>query len=343
MAGSLTLRRARGYSYAMSSGCSVSPPLAGPCAGRLRRRLALLVLAFLLATTSGCSLRKLAVNTMADALAGSGTTFANDEDPELIRDALPFALKTMETLIGEAPENTGLLLSACQGFVLYAVGFVDFEADRLEATSYRQAKHQHERALKLALRARGYCFRALDLTFPGASEALIRGTEGVLAKARPEHVKLLYWTAGAWGSTIAAGLDRPELVADLPAVRVLLERALELDPGYDRGALHDAMMMLEIAEIDSGVGSIERAGEHYQRALELNGGTRAGTYVVWASSVSVREQNRQEFEDLLEKALAVDPAADPEGLLANVIQQDRARWLLDQADELFLDDLEQEE
>ena len=311
-------------------------PVAG---GRLRRRR-VLWLAVALAVTTGCSLRQMAIKTLADALAGSGTAFASDEDPELIRDALPFALKTLETLLGEAPENTGLLLSACQGFVLYSAGFVELEAERLEVTSYRQSKRQRERALKLYLRARGYCFRSLDLTFPGTSEALVRGTEGALDGARSEHVPLLYWTAAAWGSTISAGLDQPELVADLPAVRALLERALELDSDYDRGTLHDAMMLLELAEIDSGVGSLERAGEHYRRALELNGGTRAGTYVAWASSVSVREQDREEFERLLEQALAVDTDLEPEARLANLIQQDRARWLLDQAGELFLDDLD---
>ncbi len=307
-------------------------------------RLALaLALALLLAATSGCSLRQMAINTLADALAGSSSAFATDEDPELIRDALPFALKTIETLLAESPENTGLLISACQGFVLYGAGFVELEADRLEATSYRQAKRQHERALKLYLRARGYCFRALELTLPGASGALIRTEEGALAGARAEDVRLLYWTAASWGTAIVAGLDRPELVADLPAVRALLERALELEPDYDRGALHDAMMLLEFAEIASGVGSLERAREHYERALELHGGARAGTYVAWADSVSVQQQDREEFERLLEQALAVDLDRDPESRLANLIQQDRARWLLSQAGDLFLDDLEEEE
>ncbi len=306
-------------------------------AAAVRRLVPALALALLLGATSGCSLRQMAINTLADALAGSSSAFATDEDPELISGALPFALKTIETLLAEAPENTGLLVSACQGFVLYGAGFVELEAERLEATSYRQAKHQHERALKLYLRARGYCFRALDLTFPGASGALIRLDDDALAGAGPDHVRLLYWTAASWGSAIAAGLDRPELVADLPAVRALLERALDLDPGYDRGALHDAMVLLEFAEIDSGVGSLERAREHYERALEMNGGRRAGTYVAWASAVSVKEQNREEFERLLEQALAVDPDGDPDSRLANVIQQDRARWLLDQTDDLFLE------
>lgn len=313
-------------------------------AGRLRQRSASIGLALLLIATSGCSVRKLAVNTLADALAGStSSTFATDEDPELIRDALPFALKTLETLLGEVPENTGLLLSTCQGFLLYGTGFVQLEADRLEATSYRQAKRQYERALKLYLRARGYCLRALDLTFPGASEALIRGTAGALGKTRSEHVPLLYWTAASWGAAIAAGLDRPELVADLPAVRALLERAFELEPDYDHGVLHDGMMLLEYAELDSGRGSLERAREHFERAVELSNGTRATSYVTWASLVSVREQNRREFVALLEKALAIDPDGNLDHRLSNLIQQDRARWLLDQADDLFLDPLEEEE
>ena len=310
--------------------------------GRLRLRSASIGLALLLIANFGCSVRKLAVNTLADALSGStSSTFATDEDPELIRDALPFALKTLETLLGEVPENTGLLLSTCQGFLLYGTGFVQLEADRLEATSYRQAKRQHERALKLYLRARGYCFRALDLTFPGASEELVRGAAGTLGKARREHVPLLYWTAASWGAAIAAGLDQPELVADLPAVRTLLERAFELEPDYDDGALHDGMMLLEFAELDSGRGSLERAREHFERAVELGGGARAATYVTWASLVSVREQDRREFVSLLEKALAIDPDSNLDHRLSNLIQQDRARWLLDQADELFLDALEE--
>ncbi len=307
---------------------------------RRQRWLTSLGLASLLVAMSGCSLRQMAINTLADALAESSPSFVRDEDPELIRDALPFALKTIEMLLGETPDNTGLLISACQGFELYSLGFIEFEADRLEMTDYRQAKRQYQRALKLYLRARGYCFRALDLTLPGAHEALIRGDRGALADARPEHVRLLYWTAASWGSAIAAGLDRPELVADLPAVRVVLERALELDPDYERGVIHDAMVLMEFAQIDSGIGSLERARKHFRRALELGEGERVGTYVTWANTIAVREQNREEFTRLLEKALAIDASLDADQQLINIIQQERASWLLDQADELFLDDLE---
>jgi predicted anti-sigma-YlaC factor YlaD len=38
----------------------------------------------------------------------------------------------------------------------------------------------------------------------------------------------------------------------------------------------------------------------------------------------------------LEKALAVDPDADPGNRLANLVAQRRARWLLKHIDDLFL-------
>src|SRR5258708_26203232 len=51
----------------------------------------------------GCSPKRVALNTLADAFSstGQGGAFASDDDPELVRDAVPLALKTME-----APAHT---------------------------------------------------------------------------------------------------------------------------------------------------------------------------------------------------------------------------------------------
>ena len=48
-------------------------------------------------------------------------------------------------------------------------------------------------------------------------------------------------------------------------------------------------------------------------------------------------QNAVEFRWLLEKALEVDPDADLDNRLANLVAQRRARWLLKHIDELFLE------
>ncbi len=128
------------------------------------RFASLFALALLL---SGCSIRSMAVNKVGDALAETGTNFASDEDPELVGDAIPFGLKTMEGLLESSPKHEGLLLAASSGFVQYAYGWVQMEGDMVEAKDLARATELRERARKLYLRARGYGLRGLEVDFPG--------------------------------------------------------------------------------------------------------------------------------------------------------------------------------
>ncbi|MEE8138164.1 MAG: TRAP transporter TatT component family protein, partial [Thermoanaerobaculia bacterium] len=287
-----------------------------------------LVAGGLLLASAGCSIRSLAINALAKSLAASGDVFASDEDPELVRDATPFALKTMETLLAEKPKHKGLLLSACRGFAQYAYAFVETEAEELEEVDYAAASREYGRALKLYLRARDYCLRSLELESPGIRGRLESFPEAAVVELDEELVPLLFWTGASWGGAISLGQDRPEIVVDLPAVRALIGRVFELDEAYDRGAVHGAMIVVEALPEAMG-GSPERARHHFQRAVELSGGLDAGPYVILAESVSVAAQDWREFESLLEQALAIDPDGEPGLRLANTIAQRRARRLLD--------------
>ena len=131
------------------------------------------------------------------------------------------------------------------------------------------------RALKMYLRARNYCLRAMEVRFPGIQPSLSKDPAAALAKARKSDVPLLYWTAASWGSAIALGLDRPELVADMPAVRALAERAIALDETWAKGALHEMFISLDSLSPALG-GSPERARAHFKRAVELQNGAAAG-------------------------------------------------------------------
>ncbi len=62
----------------------------------------------------------------------------------------------------------------------------------------------------------------------------------------------------------------------------------------------------------------------------------AGPYVSLATGVSPsRKGDRAEFEKLLQQALAIDPEKKKSVRLVNLIQQRRAKALLDRIDELF--------
>ena len=71
-------------------------------------------------------------------------------------------------------------------------------------------------------------------------------------------------------------------------------------------------------------------------AMALSGGHQAAPLVALAEAVSVQRQDVQQFESLLNQALAIDPEAKPEWRLVNLAMQRRAKWLLGRTDKLFL-------
>jgi len=287
--------------------------------------------------TAGCSINHFAANKLGDALAASGTTFASDDDPELVAAAVPFSLKLMESLLAESPEHRGLLLAAASGFTQYAYAFVQQDAEELEDRDLARAGELRTRARKLYLRARDYGLRGLETTHPRFAQQLRADARAAARTATVADVPLLYWTAASWGAAIALSKDDPDVVADQGLVEALIDRALELDERFDDGAIHSFLISYELVRQGAHGDPNARARAHFDRAVSLTGGQLAGPYVALAEGVSVGRQDRGEFESLLHQALAIDPNARPEWRLANLVVQRRARWLLSRADQLFVD------
>jgi predicted anti-sigma-YlaC factor YlaD len=299
--------------------------------------LRLVIAGGLLAVLAGCSsVEKVATNRLGDALASSGTTFASDNDPELIRDAAPFSLKLMESVLAENPNHAGLLAAASSGFTQYAYAFVQQDADEVEATDVATASAGRVRARNLYLRGRDYGLRGLDVAHPGFTTDLRSNPRRAVAVCRKEDVRLLYWTAASWAGAIAATKDNASLIADLPQVSALIDRALGLDEAYDAGTLHTFLITYEMSRSEAGGNPVARATAHFERAVALSGGHQAGPYVSYAEAVCVQQQDRAQFEKLLNQALTINVDDHPEYRLVNLVMQRRARWLLDRTDELFL-------
>jgi predicted anti-sigma-YlaC factor YlaD len=285
---------------------------------------------------NGCSVRQFALHKLGDALSHSGTAFASDDDPDLIKDAAPFSLKLMESLLAETPQHTGLLTAAASGFTQYAYAFVQQEADEMEARDLAAAGALRNRARRLYLRARNYGLRGLEVMHPGFEKALRENPKKAALIARKADVPLLYWTAAAWGSAITLSKDNPDLIADLPSVEALIDRALQLDEAFDAGGLHSFLIAYEAARQGAQGEAEARSRKHFARALELSQGLQAAPMVSLAETVSVKNQNVAEFKALLNRALAIDTNTKPEWRLVNLVMQRRAAWLLSRLDELFL-------
>ena len=307
----------------------------------IRQLLVSLSVLAILAATSGCSLRSYAINMVGDALASGDSVYETDDDIELVGGALPFGLKLTESLLAQSPDHPGLLLTACRGFTMYSYAFVDYEAELLNEQDLDRARAMRQRARRLYLRGARYGFRALERNYPGLEQALTTNPAAAVARIRPDHrtrdVPILYWTAAGLGLAISASLDDATLLARLPEVEALLDRALALDEAWDAGALHEFKVSLAGAQPGSSGGK-EAIATHYARALELSKGMSAGLFVAYAEAISLPAQDKTEFRTMLERALAIDPDRQPRDRLATLVSQRRARWLLGRIDDLILTD-----
>jgi TRAP transporter T-component len=290
-----------------------------------------------LALLSGGACRATATRVVANAISSSETSvYAQDGDPELVRAAVPFGLKTMEGLLADQPQHPGLLTALASGFTQYGYAFVQADADEAEMNGKSAAARAlRERAKKLFLRARDYGLRGLELHHQGLGEKLrsARDLEPALAPLKKEDLPLVYWTAASWALAIAAAKEDMALVAELPVPGALMQRALAIDEAWDEGAIHEFLVTWEAAQ--GGAHGLTRAKEHFDRAVALSKGKKLGVLVSYAEVVSVARQDRAEFTNLLQQVIHADLDADVPHRLANVLAQRRAKLLLAHAEDLF--------
>ncbi|MBW2369166.1 MAG: TRAP transporter TatT component family protein [Deltaproteobacteria bacterium] len=286
--------------------------------------------------TLSCSVNKIAVNSLANALSKGGiNAFAMDEDPELIGEAMPTTLKVMELLIQSAPDNQAILVAAASGFVQYSHAYVLRQAEALDSVDLASARKGRKRAKRLFLRARNYGLKALEVAYPGFSVSLALDPVKALEQINKADVPALYWTGAAWGSAISVSKDDMALLGDIGIVRAMMQKALSLDESWSNGAIHEFFILFSTASPDADANSIEQAQDHFNRAMELNGGKSISPVVSLAESVCVIQQDRERFVVMLNDALDFNVDTWAEYRLSNILAQRKASYLLRKIDDLF--------
>jgi predicted anti-sigma-YlaC factor YlaD len=303
---------------------------------------------------ASCSINKLAINAVSDALTGndSGAIFTGDSDPELIGQALPFAIKLYEALLAQNPRHEGLIVTSGSLFVMYANAFVQGPAERLDSILVDERYAALARAKRLYLRGAAILERGLALRFPGWEAAAredaflkdaeagvwgVAAAEKLLSRASKQDAALLYWATAALLSAYSVDNLDFELGMRIPLCTDMIARAYELDPDFGGGTLDDFYVLFYASVPEGRGGNPEKAKTHFERALQKSGGRLAGPYVSWAKAVCVPRQDYADFRRNLEAALAVDLDADPANRLVNILAQQNARWLLENAAAFFLE------
>jgi predicted anti-sigma-YlaC factor YlaD len=286
-----------------------------------------------------CGCANLISNKLADTLSAPGKSYARDDDPDLVRAAVPVILKTMEQVHESVPKHVALSQALAQTCTSFAVAFVGDDADRLAEKDMALARFVYQREKRLALRGFRYGLEGLEVVLPGSRTIFETASrddrDRILKNAQKKDVGLLYWTAAALGSAIAADKNDMKMVGMLPLVEQMMHRALELDEAWDDGALHEFYLTWYAGHSKAEGGGPDKAREELEKARALSKNKKLAPLVTFAEAVSVDQQNKAEFEKLLQEVLAFDVDSAPDFRLTNMLSQRRARWLLSRTSDLF--------
>jgi predicted anti-sigma-YlaC factor YlaD len=301
------------------------------------------ILVLILAATglsAACSINKLALKKAAGLLSGSGSTdvFSSDNDPDLVGDALPFAIKLYETMLASLPTHDGLRLRTGSLYIMYANAFVETPAEMTPRSAAEEKEYLLARAKNLYLRGRDILFVSLERKNPAIRRQLkARQYKEAMAPFGKADAALLYWTALGWLAAYSVDPFDMTLGQTVPQTRAMIERIEALEPGYGNGAL-DSFYVGYYGSLPGYLGGDPaKARAHFARAEERLAKSDTSPLMALATTVSVKEQNAAEFKDLLGRVLAFDPDGSPPNRLVNILNQRKARWLLAHIEDYFVE------
>ena len=271
----------------------------------------LTLLLCVLTLVAGCT--SLASGRLADNLSRA---MLNQDDPETVRAGTPAYLLLVDSLIEDSPDDRRLLTAGARLYGAYATALVT-DSDR--------ARRLTEKSLKLARHA--LCLdlvelcRQLDAPF----EVFNSGVEQIPSESLPA----VYALAVSWAGWIQVRSDDWNALAQLPRVESLLQRVVDLQPGYERGRaqLYLAVMRTQLPPALGG--KPEQGRHHFELAVRYSQGRDLMAKVEYARRYARLVFDRPLHDRLLREVLDA-PAEAPGLTLTNVLAKQQARQLLEE-------------
>ena len=282
-----------------------------------------LILFLLIYLPSACvTNKKITVGATATLLEDIAKSANKQSDLRLIREGMPSYLMLIDGMVEAVPGNERLLITAAQGYASFAAAFIQDKDKDYAKVLYGRAKI--------------YALRALEQI--GFQDPLTRpfdDFEQALNTISKRDVSYIFWAASCWGNWISLNQGSIEALAELPRVELMMKRVLKLDEGFYYGGAHIFMGILNGSRPKIAGGDLERAKEHFLKAIELGRGEFLNTYIYYARYYAKRAFDKDTFISALETVLKTPVDIKPELTLLNSVAQSKAEEMLKEADEYF--------
>jgi len=288
-----------------------------------RNRTRIFFFLWLLFLLSAClPNKKLTVGATATLLQEVASASSKQSDLRILREGMPAYLMLMDGMIQAWPDNDQLLIAGAESYSSFASLFVEDQDEAYARVLYARGKEYALRSLEI----RGLK-NPVDRSFDEFKEALRR-----LGK---KDVPYLFWSATCWANWIRLNLDSMEALSELPKVEWMMGRVLELDEGFYYGGPHLFMGIWYASRPKMAGGDLQKAHEHFTKALELGQGKFLMAYVYYAKYYARKMMDKELFISTLQKVLETPAETSPNLILANTVAKKEAKELLSRVGDYF--------
>ena len=268
---------------------------------------------------SGCaSIMSSATQDLANNLS---MAILNQNDPPTVRDGAPSFLIMVDSFAQGSPENIDLKRAASRLYGAYASAFVTDE----------------ERRIRLAQKSFDYAHDALCEEIDTLCAA--QDIQPELLRAHVEKLTLadlpiMYDFAAAWSGWVQANSGDWNALAQIPKLKILFERSIELDETHDRGGAHLYLGVLT-SQIPPSLGGKPEVGRaHFEKALAISKNQNKMVHVLFAQHYARLVFDQDLHDSLLQQALQSDDEI-PGLVLMNALARERAGKLLAESSDFF--------
>jgi tetratricopeptide (TPR) repeat protein len=266
--------------------------------------------------------KKLTVGATATLLEEVARASSKQSDLRMLREGMPAYLMLIDGMIQAWPDNDRLLLAGAQSYSSFASLFVEGRDKEYANSLYTRGKQYALRSLEM----RGFK-EPLQRPFDDFKQALNR-----LGK---KDAPYLFWSATCWANWIRLNLDSMEALSELPRVERMMSRVLEVDEGFYYGGPHLFMGIWFASRPRMAGGDLEKAKEHFLKALDLGQGKFLMAYVYYAKYYARQMMDRDLFVSTLQKVLETPAETSPDLILANTVAKKEAKALLSRVGDYF--------
>ncbi len=282
-------------------------------------RMQALLVGTIILVLSGCG--QMVSNAKKEFADDLSTTMLEQNDPETVKQAVPAYLILISSMIKGDPDNVELLMSASKLYGAYASVFVE---DR-------------SRQKRLSTASFDYAHRAFCLHKPAACdirELSYYEFEQSLKGFDLKDVPVLFALGSAWAGWLQAHSADWNAVAELPRIKAIITRVLELDPNYNNGDAYLYMAVMQSFLPPAMGGKPELARKNFEKAIEISDGSNLMAKLLYAEKYARLVFDKELHDKLLNEVINAKVEND-ESTLINSIAQHKAGFLLAQSSDYF--------